>query len=133
MMYQFLNKVRKEGLLSVEMDVEKPKESSIFKNYPEFLNDHHASDFPHVDGRHPVVHGVDAALDERRDDASHGRRGQDERQAPHELCAIGPQVRDERTKRLHVRNTPCAAPGPAAKLGTLRTRSARGETNDCQI
>ena len=25
MMYQFLNKVRKEGLLSVEMDVEKPK------------------------------------------------------------------------------------------------------------
>ena len=34
MMYQFLNKVRKEGLLSVEMDVEKPNESSIFKNYP---------------------------------------------------------------------------------------------------
>jgi len=31
MMYQFLNKVRKEGLLSVEMDVEKPKESSIFQ------------------------------------------------------------------------------------------------------
>ena len=31
MMYQFLNKVRKEGLLSVEMDVEKPQESSIFK------------------------------------------------------------------------------------------------------
>jgi chemotaxis protein MotA len=45
MMYQFLNKVRKEGLLSVEMDVEKPKESSIFKNYPEFLGDHHARDF----------------------------------------------------------------------------------------
>jgi len=45
MMYQFLNKVRKEGLLSVEMDVEKPKESSVFKNYPEFLADHHAMDF----------------------------------------------------------------------------------------
>jgi chemotaxis protein MotA len=45
MMYQFLNKVRKEGLLSVEMDVEKPTESSIFKNYPEFLSDHHARDF----------------------------------------------------------------------------------------
>lgn len=42
MMYQFLNKVRKEGLLSVEMDVEKPAESSIFKNYPAFLHDHHA-------------------------------------------------------------------------------------------
>ncbi len=45
MMYQFLNKVRKAGLLSVEMDVEKPKESGIFKNYPEFLGDHHACDF----------------------------------------------------------------------------------------
>jgi chemotaxis protein MotA len=45
MMYQFLNKVRKEGLLCVEMDVEKPSESSIFKNYPEFLRDHHAVDF----------------------------------------------------------------------------------------
>jgi chemotaxis protein MotA len=45
MMYQFLNKVRKEGLLAVEMDVEKPKESSIFKNYPEFLKDHHSLDF----------------------------------------------------------------------------------------
>jgi chemotaxis protein MotA len=45
MMYQFLNKVRKEGLLAVEMDVEKPAESTIFKAFPEFLADHHASDF----------------------------------------------------------------------------------------
>ena len=45
MMYEFLNKVRKEGLLCVEMDVEKPKESAIFKKYPEFLGDHHGLDF----------------------------------------------------------------------------------------
>jgi chemotaxis protein MotA len=45
MMYQFLNKVRKEGLLSVEMDVEKPKESELFKAYPEILSDHHSMDF----------------------------------------------------------------------------------------
>jgi chemotaxis protein MotA len=45
MMYQFLNKVRKEGLLSVEMDVEKPEESTLFKTYPDFLADHHAVDF----------------------------------------------------------------------------------------
>ena len=45
MMYLFLNKVRKEGLLAVEMDVEKPKDSSIFKNFPEFLKDHHSMDF----------------------------------------------------------------------------------------
>jgi chemotaxis protein MotA len=45
MMYLFLNKVRKEGLLSVETDVDKPKESSIFKNFPVFLADHHATQF----------------------------------------------------------------------------------------
>jgi chemotaxis protein MotA len=59
MMYQFLNKVRKEGLLSVEMDVEKPKESSIFKNYPEFLNDHHARDFVCDTLRTAITGGVE--------------------------------------------------------------------------
>ncbi len=59
MMYQFLNKVRKEGLLSVEMDVEKPKESSIFKNYPEFLGDHHARDFVCDTLRTAITGGVD--------------------------------------------------------------------------
>src|SRR5208282_5809701 len=59
MMYQFLNKVRKEGLLSVEMDAEKPKESSIFKNYPEFLNDHHARDFVCDTLRTAITGGVE--------------------------------------------------------------------------
>jgi chemotaxis protein MotA len=45
MMYQFLNKVRKQGLLSVEDDVEKPEASAVFKEYPEFLRDHAARDF----------------------------------------------------------------------------------------
>jgi chemotaxis protein MotA len=59
MMYQFLNKVRKEGLLSVEMDVEKPKESSIFKNYPDFLGDHHACDFVCDTLRMAITGGVE--------------------------------------------------------------------------
>jgi len=59
MMYQFLNKVRKEGLLSVEMDVEKPSESSIFKNYPEFLKDHHARDFVCDTLRMAITGGVE--------------------------------------------------------------------------
>jgi chemotaxis protein MotA len=59
MMYQFLNKVRQEGLLSVEMDVEKPKESSIFKNYPEFLGDHHARDFVCDTLRTAITGGVE--------------------------------------------------------------------------
>jgi len=59
MMYQFLNKVRKEGLLSVEMDVEKPKESSVFKNYPEFLADHHAMYFVCDTLRTAITGGVE--------------------------------------------------------------------------
>ncbi len=59
MMYQFLNKVRKEGLLSVEMDVEKPKESAIFKNYPQFLKDHHACDFVCDTLRMAITGGVE--------------------------------------------------------------------------
>ena len=59
MMYQFLNKVRKEGLLSVEMDVEKPKESGIFKNYPQFLGDHHACDFVCDTLRMAITGGVE--------------------------------------------------------------------------
>ena len=59
MMFQFLNKVRKEGLLSVEMDVEKPKESSIFKNYPEFLKDHHSMDFVCDTLRTAITGGVE--------------------------------------------------------------------------
>jgi len=59
MMYQFLNKVRKEGLLSVENDVEKPRESAIFKNYPDFLNDHHACDFVCDTLRMAITGGVE--------------------------------------------------------------------------
>jgi chemotaxis protein MotA len=59
MLYQFLNKVRKEGLLAVEMDVEKPEESAIFKNFPEFLNDHHARDFVCDTLRTAITGGVE--------------------------------------------------------------------------
>jgi chemotaxis protein MotA len=59
MMYQFLNKVRKEGLLSVEMDVEKPEESAVFKNFPEFLKDHHARDFVCDTLRTAITGGVE--------------------------------------------------------------------------
>ena len=59
MMFEFLNKVRKEGLLSVENDVEKPKESAIFKKYPEFLKDHHVKDFVCDTLRMAITGGVE--------------------------------------------------------------------------
>jgi chemotaxis protein MotA len=45
MMYQLLSKVRKEGLLSIENDIEKPAASVHFKSNPEFLGDRMALDF----------------------------------------------------------------------------------------
>jgi len=45
MMFQLFNKVRKDGLMSIEADVEKPGESAIFKQYAAFLKDHHVRDF----------------------------------------------------------------------------------------
>jgi chemotaxis protein MotA len=59
MMYQFLNRVRKEGLLCVEMDVEKPMESAMFKEYPAFLADHHALDFVCDTLRTAITGGVE--------------------------------------------------------------------------
>jgi chemotaxis protein MotA len=59
MMYELLNKVRKEGLLAIENDVEKPKESALFKSYPQFLADHHALDFVCDTLRMAITGGVE--------------------------------------------------------------------------
>jgi len=45
LLYELLGKVRKEGLMSIESDVESPEESPIFTKYPEVLQDHHAIEF----------------------------------------------------------------------------------------
>src|SRR5690348_1224305 len=45
MMYELLSKARKQGLMSLESDVEEPSKSPIFTKHPVFLNDHHVRDF----------------------------------------------------------------------------------------
>ncbi len=45
LLYELLGKVRKEGLMSIEGDVEQPEESPIFAKYPQVLKDHHAIEF----------------------------------------------------------------------------------------
>ena len=45
LMYELLGKVRKEGLMSIEGDVEKPEESPIFTKYPKIASDHHVIEF----------------------------------------------------------------------------------------
>jgi chemotaxis protein MotA len=59
MMYQFLNKARKEGLVGIETDVEEPEKSPIFSKYPKFLGDHHVRDFVCDTMRTAITGGVE--------------------------------------------------------------------------
>src|SRR3989338_653785 len=45
LLYELLGKVRKEGLMSINCDVEKPDESPSFAKYPKVLADHHVIEF----------------------------------------------------------------------------------------
>lgn len=45
LLFELLSKVRKEGLMSIESDVENPEASPLFTKYPDILNDHHVTEF----------------------------------------------------------------------------------------
>jgi chemotaxis protein MotA len=45
LLYDILAKVRKEGLMAIEDDIEKPAESPIFGKYPKVSADHHIVEF----------------------------------------------------------------------------------------
>ncbi len=45
LLYDILNKTRREGLMAIEGDIEEPDTSPLFGNYPEILKDHHIVEF----------------------------------------------------------------------------------------
>lgn len=45
LLYDILQKARKEGLMSIEKDVEEPHNSALFKKYPTVGSDHHVVEF----------------------------------------------------------------------------------------
>ena len=45
LLFDVLSKVRKEGLMSIEGDIDKPEESPLFSKYPAVLEDHHIVEF----------------------------------------------------------------------------------------
>lgn len=45
LLYELLNRARKEGFMALESHIDNPKESAIFSNYPSIQNDHHLMDF----------------------------------------------------------------------------------------
>jgi len=60
MMYDLLNKARKDGLVALESDVEEPTKSPILSKYPAFVKDHHVRDFVCDTMRMAVSGGVEA-------------------------------------------------------------------------
>ncbi len=45
LLYEVLAKVRKEGLMAIESDVDAPHESPVFSKYPTIISDHHVVEF----------------------------------------------------------------------------------------
>ena len=45
LLYELLSKTRKEGLMSIERDIEAPNESALFGKYPKIQADHHLIEF----------------------------------------------------------------------------------------
>ncbi|MBX3592163.1 MAG: flagellar motor stator protein MotA [Burkholderiaceae bacterium] len=45
LLYDILSKARKEGLMSIENDVDNPGESPLFQRHPTIANDHHLVEF----------------------------------------------------------------------------------------
>lgn len=45
LLYDILVKMRKEGVMAIEADIEKPENSAVFKKYPKIMADHHMIEF----------------------------------------------------------------------------------------
>lgn len=59
MMYDLLNKARKDGLMALENDVEEPGKSPLFSKGPAVLKNHHVQDFV-CDSLRMAITGIDA-------------------------------------------------------------------------
>lgn len=59
MMYDLLNKARKDGLMALESDVEEPEKSPVFSKNPAFLKNHHVCNFV-CDSLRMAITGIDA-------------------------------------------------------------------------
>jgi chemotaxis protein MotA len=60
MIFQLLNKARREGLVALEGDVEDPEQSPLLSNYKDFVKDHHAANFLCDTMRMAISGGIEA-------------------------------------------------------------------------
>jgi chemotaxis protein MotA len=60
MMFELLNKARREGLVALESDIEEPDKSALLSKYKDFIKEHHAVDFLCDTMRMAVSGGIEA-------------------------------------------------------------------------
>ena len=89
LMYEVLAKVRKEGLMSIENDVENPESSAIFAKYPTIAADHHLIEFMCDYLRMMVGGNLNAFEIENLMDMELETHHQEAHQAPHAIDEIG--------------------------------------------
>ncbi|MDR3087019.1 MAG: flagellar motor stator protein MotA, partial [Azoarcus sp.] len=89
LLYEILAKVRKEGLMSIENDVETPESSPIFSKYPGVTSDHHVIEFMCDYLRMMVGGNLNAFEIENLMDMEIETHHQEAHQAPHAIDEIG--------------------------------------------
>lgn len=76
LLYELLDKIRKEGLLAIETDIDAPQESALFGKYPKVLHEHHLIEFT-VDylrlmvGGKSNAHEIESLMDREIDTHHH--------------------------------------------------------------
>ena len=89
LLFELLSKVRKEGLMSIENDVEVPTSSPIFAKYPSVASDHHVVEFMCDYLRMMVGGNLNAFEIENLMDMEIETHHQEAHQAPHAIDEIG--------------------------------------------
>ncbi|MDA0236019.1 MAG: flagellar motor stator protein MotA [Proteobacteria bacterium] len=88
LLFEILAKVRKEGLMSIENDIENPDSSPIFSKYPSVAADHHAVEFMTDYLRMMVGGNLNAFEIENLMDMEIETHHQEAHQAPHVVSKV---------------------------------------------
>lgn len=92
LLFEILAKVRKEGLMSIENDIENPEASPIFSKYPSVTADHHAVEFMTDYLRMMVGGNLNAFEIENLMDMEIETHHQEAHQAPHIVSKVADAV-----------------------------------------
>jgi chemotaxis protein MotA len=88
MLYNLFSKIRKEGVLAVEADIEDPKKSKFFAEYPNVMKNHHAMEFI-IDNLRVFVIGIDPMELEEMMDMEIETHHEEAMQAPTAITGVG--------------------------------------------